>query len=72
MSLQTSLSDKGYLLDNLNQQILSLIEDEDEIGTDIDSASEVDSTIEERLLEIQAVLLKKTIIHCRVMTLLTT
>ena len=37
MSLQTSLSDKGYLLDNLNQKILSLIEDEDEIGTDIDA-----------------------------------
>ena len=37
MSLQTSLSDKGYLLENLNQQILSLIEDEDEIGTDIDA-----------------------------------
>ena len=37
MSLQTSLSDKGYLLDNLNQQILSLIEDKDEIGTDIDA-----------------------------------
>ena len=33
MSLQAySLSDKGHLLDNLNQQILSLIEDEDEIG----------------------------------------
>ena len=59
MSLQTSLSDKGYLLDNLNQQILSLTEDEDEIGTDIDSASEVDSTIKERLFEIQAVLLKR-------------
>ena len=39
MSLQTSLSDKGHLLNNLNQQ---LIGDEDEIGTDIDMASEVD------------------------------
>ena len=36
MSLQASLSDKGHLLDNLNKQILSLIEDEDKIGTDIE------------------------------------
>ena len=58
MSLQASLSDKGHLLDSLNQQILSLIENEDEIGTDIERASEVDLTIE-CLFEIQAVLLKK-------------
>ena len=47
MSLQTSLSDKGHILDNLNQQILSLIEEEDEIGTDTDRASEADLTIKE-------------------------
>ena len=52
MSLQASLSDKGHLF-------LSLIEDEDEIGTDIDRASEVDLTIKQCLFEIQAVLLKK-------------
>ena len=59
MSLQASLSDKGHLLDSLKQQILSLIENEDEIGTDIERASEVDLTIKECLFEIQAVLLKK-------------
>ena len=58
MSLQASLSDKGHLLDNLNEQILSLIEDEDETGTDIDRAIEVDLTTKECLFEIQAVLLK--------------
>ena len=47
ISLQTSLSDKGHLLDNSNQQILSLIEDEDGIGTDTDRASEADLTIKE-------------------------
>ena len=36
-----------------------MIEDKDEIGTDIDRASEVDLTIKECLFEIQAVLLKK-------------
>ena len=36
-----------------------MIEDEDETGTDIDRASEVDLTIKECLSEIQAVLLKK-------------
>ena len=41
------------------QQIPSLIEDEDEIRTDIDRASEVDLTIKECLFEIHAVLLKK-------------
>ena len=55
MSLQASLSDKGHLSDNLNQQILSLIEEE-EIETDIDRASEVELTIKEYLFEIQAVL----------------
>ena len=59
MSLQASLSDKGHLLDNLNQQVLSLIEHEDEIGTDIDKASEVDLTIKKCLFEIQVVLFKK-------------
>ena len=59
MSLQASLSDKGHLLDNLNQEILSLIEDENELGTDIDRASKVDLTIKECLFEIQAVLSKK-------------
>ena len=59
MSLQASLSDKGHLLDNLNQQILSLIENEDEIGTAIGRASKVDLTIRECLFEIQAVLFKK-------------
>ena len=59
MSLQASLSDKGHLLDNLNQQILSLIENEDEIGTAIGRASNVDLTIRECLFEIQAVLFKK-------------
>ena len=39
MSLEGSLSDKGHWLDNLNQKILSLIEDEDEIGTGTDRAS---------------------------------
>ena len=39
MSLQASLSDKGHLSNNLNQQ---MIEDENELGTDIDMASEVD------------------------------
>ena len=59
MSLQASHSEKGHLLDNLNQQIESLIEDEGEIGADIDRASEVDLTIKKWLFEIQAVLLKK-------------
>ena len=58
LSLQVSLSGKGHLLVNLNHQILSLIE-EDEIGTDIYRASEVDLTIKECLFEIQAVLSKK-------------
>ena len=71
MSLQASLSDKIHLLQNLNQQILSLIEDEDKIGTDIDRSSEADLTIKECLFEIQAVLSKRTIIHRQVMTLLT-
>ena len=59
MSLQASLSDKGHLSDNCNQEILSLIEDEDETGTEIDRAGEVDLTIKECLFEIQAVLLKR-------------
>ena len=59
MSLQASLSDKGHLLDNLNQQILSLIKDKDEIRTDIDRVNEVDLTIKKFLFKIQAVLLKK-------------
>ena len=59
ISLQTSLSDKGHLSDNCNQEILSLIEDEDETGTEIDRAGEVDLTIKECLFEIQAVLLKR-------------
>ena len=59
MSLQASLLNKRHLLDNLNQQTLSLIEDEDEIGTDHDRASEVDLTLKEYLFEIQAVLLKQ-------------
>ena len=59
MSLQASLSDKRHLLDNLKQQILSLIEDEDGIRTDINGQSEVDLTIKEGLFEIQVVLLKK-------------
>ena len=58
MSFQASLSDKGHLLDTLNQQILNLIEDEGKIGTDIDRASEVYLTIKECLFEIEAVLLK--------------
>ena len=61
MSLQASLSDKGHVLDNLNQQILSLIENEDEIGTAIGRASQVDLTIKECLFEIQAVLFKNTL-----------
>ena len=44
MNLQVSLFDKGHLLENLNQQIVSLIEDEDEFVNDIDRASEVDLT----------------------------
>ena len=45
ISLQASLSDKGHLLDNLNQQILNLIEDKDEIRTDIGRKSEVNLTL---------------------------
>ena len=59
MSLQASLSDKGHLSDNCNQEILSLIGDEDETWTEIDKAGKVDLTIKECLFEIQAVLLKR-------------
>ena len=63
MSLEASLSDKGHLLDNLNQQILSLIKDEDEIGTDIDRASEVDLTIKDVYLKSRQFYQNRTMIH---------
>ena len=59
MSLQATLSDKGHLLDNLKQQVLSLIEVEYEIRSDIDRACEADLTVKECLFEIHAVLSKK-------------
>ena len=55
MSLQATLSDKGHLLDNLKQQVLSLIEVEYEIRSDIDRACEADLTVKECLFEIHAV-----------------
>ena len=67
ISLQASLSDKGHLLDNFNQQILNLIEDKDEIRTDIGRKSEVNLTII-FTQNPDSFIKKRTIMRCQVMT----
>ena len=59
MSTKASLSEKLQKLETLDEQILSTLEEEDEITCEIDKASDIKFSINECIFAIDSVLNKK-------------
>ena len=59
MSTKTSLSEKIQILETLDEQILSILKEEDKIAREIDKASGIKFSINDCIFAIDSVLNKK-------------